>query len=120
MDGFSKVWQLVVLIATALLAILSKYVPGIPSEAFLGLLTWVGASMIGQIIGPPGGKPAYQTTEFWLAIGIGALKGAFPDLPEESIYAILTYVGLRPIVKGAAGFSLGAGKVGKPSVSDSQ
>jgi hypothetical protein len=44
----------------------------------------------------------WKTTEFWLTIVSGllmSLKGILPEFPAEGIYAIITYIISRTIVK---------------------
>ena len=100
-------------IAGAVLAWLAQTYPQIPQESILAILTWIGGSMIGQIIGNGDTKPAWKTTEFWGVFFVSALKGVFPDIPDSAFYGLLAFIGLRPVVKGSAGFSLsklGGGK----------
>lgn len=43
---------------------------------------------------------SWQTSEFWLTLLYAVLKSVFPDMPEESLLALFSWVGMRTGIKG--------------------
>lgn len=104
-----------VVVAVAILAAVVQhfFAPGqpFPVNAFITLAVWVGARFAEKVLGPADtvGKRFWQTTEFWIAIGVTIAEAFFstfipPGLTELS----WVYIGGRPVVKGTSGFQLGA------------
>ena len=44
-------------------------------------------------------KAGWKTSEFWVTLGMIVVKQFFPDIPEESLYAVIAYVLARTGVK---------------------
>lgn len=44
-------------------------------------------------------KAGWKTSEFWLPIVMVVAKKFFPDIPEESLYAVIAYIVARAGVK---------------------
>lgn len=81
-----------------------------PIDSFITLSVWVGGRFVEKIIGPTdtAGKRYYQTTEFWVAIGLTVAEAFFADkIPTVVATMIWGYIGGRPLVKATAGFQLG-------------
>ncbi len=87
----------VTIVSTVLVALL----PNFPSEAFIALMGWVVARSGQKFFGfaDAAGNPSWKTTEFWITIGYSLLVTVFPDVPQESIIAILGYTGARTVTK---------------------
>lgn len=81
---------------------LPMVIPGIPTEALVALITWVAARSAQKFFGlvdSENGKPSWKTSEMWLSIGYSIFVTVFPGFPQESLYAVLTYVTGRTGVK---------------------
>jgi len=76
--------------------------PDFPKDAFFAIATWVvarsGQKMFG-FVDPVSGKPAWQTSEFWLTIVYSLLVTVFPDMPADSLYAVQGWIVARTGVK---------------------
>ncbi len=85
----------------AIVAIGKAVWPEFPDAAVLAILTWVVGRSTQKYFGvvDVDGKPSWKTSEFWVVIIFVVAKSVFPDLPEESIYTVLAYVGVRTGVK---------------------
>ena len=89
--------------------LLVTFCPEFPKEAFLTVIAWIGARTAQKAFGfvdPQTGKNALKTSEFWIAIGFAAIKSAFPDIPQESLMYVLTWILGRTGVKVLADFNV--------------
>jgi len=79
------------------LAVAAAIFPDIPQEAITALVIWVvgraGQKYFG--IEDINGKRAWKTSEFWVAIGFAVAKSVFPDLPQEALVPVGTWVAVR-------------------------
>jgi hypothetical protein len=87
----------VTIVSTILVTLLSNF----PSEAFIALMVWVVARSGQKFFGfaDAAGNPSWKTTEFWVTIVYSLLVTVFPDVPQESLVAILGYTGARTVAK---------------------
>jgi len=49
-------------------------------------------------------KADWQTSEFWATLVFAIARSVFPDLPEESMAMVLSWIGARTGVKGIAAY----------------
>lgn len=74
-----------------------------PDQAFLAIIAYVVARQTQKGFGlfdPIQQKYSWQTSEFWMATLYAVAKSIFPDMPEESLVAVLSWIGLRTGIKG--------------------
>lgn len=86
-------------------AVIMAVFPDFPQEAAIALFGWVAMRAAQKSFGLEGvdGKRAWQTSEFYVSIGVAIAKTLFPEIPPETIYAVLGIVGLRTGVKVTTG-----------------
>lgn len=80
--------------------------PDFPKESAIVLYSWVAGRSTQKFFGivdPVSGKPSWQTSEFWISIIFAVAKSVFPDLPEQSLYGVLTWIGGRTGIKLTTG-----------------
>ena len=73
-----------------------------PKDSFIALIAWAGARSAQKWFGlatPDGSKPSYTTSEFWMSIFAAILFVVFPDIPQEALYGVLGWTGMRTTVK---------------------
>lgn len=83
--------------------------PEFPQEALIALTTWIGARVSEKTwtqVDPATGKRAWETSEFWSAVGFALIKYFFPNAPEWLLAPVLALVAGRPLVKIFDGFDL--------------
>jgi hypothetical protein len=73
--------------------------PDFPKESLIAVWGWIVARGAQKGFGIADGKRPWMTTEFWATIAFSAANLIFPDLPQESLVAVLGYVGSRTIAK---------------------
>ncbi len=84
--------------------------PQFPKESLAAIVAWIVARSGQKAFGfvdPVTGKASYQTTEFWIAVIFAVVKAVFPDMPDDSFYAVLTYIFGRAGVKALENFNIG-------------
>jgi len=79
-----------------------------PTAAFTTLGIWIVARIGQKSLGPvdASGERAWQTSEFWVALIVGAIRFAFPDLPDSVLNMAHLWIFGRPLVKVAKDFQL--------------
>jgi hypothetical protein len=80
--------------------------PEFPKDAAYALYAWVVARSGQKFFGitdPASGKPSWKTSEFWITIVYAFAKSVFPDLPQDSLYAVLAWVSARTGIKLTTG-----------------
>jgi hypothetical protein len=76
--------------------------PNFPKEAFVALGGWVISRAAQKSFGtvdPITGEKSWETSEFWLSIVYSVVVSVFPDVPQESLVAVLGWSGCRTGVK---------------------
>lgn len=94
------------------LAALAKAIwPEFPDGAVLAIMAWVVGRSAQKYFGvtDADGKPSWLTSEFWTALAFAVAKTVFPDLPEESLLAVVTYIIARTGVKSKAAVKANGG-----------
>lgn len=99
-----KTRELILTVLTLVLAAAGKFIPGFPAEvgvSIMALASWVLTRGLEKMLAPIGAnnKPAWRTTEFWVTLAFSGLAVTFPDMPQESIYALWAYLGSRLAAK---------------------
>lgn len=74
-----------------------------PQEAFMTVATWIAARIGEKTLTKASeqGKRAWQTSEFWIAIGFSVFKFVFPSIPDDVFYTAMTFIIGRPLIKTA-------------------
>ncbi len=83
--------------------------PQFPKESLAAIIAWVAARSGQKAFGfvdPQTGTASYKTTEFWVAIIFAVAKAVFPDIPQDALYAVMTYVFGRAGVKALENFNV--------------
>lgn len=91
-----------VMIAGILTVLQQQFFPEapFPAESFVALGLWIAARTTEKIVtNGTNTKRAWQTTEFWLALGISIVQYVFPNFPPEMFYSAVTLIFGRPMVK---------------------
>ena len=84
-----------------------QFIPGFPAEigvAMLAVASWVLTRGLEKWLAPIGAakKPAWKTSEFWVALIFSGAAVTFPDMPQESIGVLWAYLGSRLAAKKGA------------------
>lgn len=108
-NGWKTTEFWVALAATVLLTVQQALWPDnpFPKTEFAVLVTWIIARLGEKTLGPVDaeGKRAWQTSEFWVAIGFTFIR-QFIDLPENVVNLVYAWVIGRPAVKVAKNIDL--------------
>lgn len=102
-----KTRELILTALTLVLAAAGKFIPGFPAEvgvSIMALASWVLTRGLEKLLAPIGAakKPAWKTSEFWVALLFSGAAVTFPDMPGESIAVLWAYLGSRLAAKKGA------------------
>lgn len=91
------------IIAAAAIVVQKQFFPEhpFPEESFMVLGMWVAARLGEKTLSATVAKRAWLSSEFWVALGFGIVKAAFPSLPEGLETFVYTYIIGRPAIKVA-------------------
>lgn len=102
-----KTREFIITLLTIVVAAAGKFIPGFPADigtAIIALASWVATRGLEKFLAPIGAaeKPAWKTSEFWVALIFSGAAVTFPDMPDESIAVLWAYLGARLAAKKGA------------------